>query len=114
MKKLLIALCLVPSISFANLYSCTGAGFSIEVTGNPAVMKVVGNGFNTVAQNARLSATFDTVIIANTTSPAATVKLTIKDSSFAGPGDRFTSNVQVSSANGVADYNGLTCIRGND
>lgn len=65
MKKLLIALCLVPTISFASIYSCNGAGFSIELTGNPIEMKVSGNGLNTMAQNVRVSATFDTVVTGN-------------------------------------------------
>lgn len=114
MKKMIIALSLVPTLSFASIYSCTGAGFSIDVTGNPAEMKIVGNGFNTVTNNLKMTATFDTVIAANTANPAASVRLTIKDSSFANPGDRFTANVQVSSAQGVKDYVGLTCIRGNE
>ncbi len=114
MKKMIIALSLVPTLSFAALYNCSGAGFSIDVSGTPAEMRIVGNGFNTVTQNLKMTATFDTVFAANTTNPAASVRLTIKDSSFANPGDRFTSSVQVSSAQGVKDYAGLTCIRGNE
>ena len=114
MKSLFIALSLVPSLSFASIYSCSGAGFSIELTGNPVEMKIVGNGFNTVAQNVRTSANFDTIISANTANPAASLKLTIKDSSFGNPGDRFNAGLQVSSSNGVKDFTGLVCIRGNE
>lgn len=116
MKSLLIVLtiALTPALSFASIYSCSGAGFSIEVVGNPIEMRITGNGFNSVAKNASSSSTFDTVIAGNTASPAATVKLVIKDSSFANPGDRFNALVQVSSASGVRDFSGVTCIRGND
>lgn len=114
MKKTLIALCLLPAASFANIYSCSGSGFSIELTGNPIEMKVVGNGLNAMAQNVRVSSTFDTVITGNISSPASTVKLTIKDASFGNPGDRFNAGLQVSSASGVKDYAGIVCIRGNE
>lgn len=114
MKNLLIALSLVPTVSMASIYSCSGAGFSIELTGNPVEMKVAGNGFNSMAQNVRVSSTFDTVVAGNIASPAATVKLTIKDSSFGNPGDRFNAGLQVSSAAGVKDYAGIICVRGNE
>ncbi|MBC7713495.1 MAG: hypothetical protein H7177_09155 [Rhizobacter sp.] len=114
MKTLIIAFSLVPTLSFASIYNCTGAGFAIDITGTPIEMKIVGNGFNTMAQNIRTSATFDTVISANTATPAASLKLTIKDSSFGNPGDSFASSFQVSSAAGVKDFTGLTCIRGNE
>lgn len=114
MKSLLIALSLVPTLSFASIYSCSGAGFSIELTGNPVEMKVAGNGFNAMAQNVRVSQTFDTVVTGNIAVPAATVKLTIKDASFGNPGDRFNAGLQVSSAAGVQDYSGVVCIRGNE
>jgi hypothetical protein len=42
------------------------------------------------------------------------MKLTIKDSSFANPGDSFKSILTISSATGVRDFAGLTCVRGND
>ena len=114
MKKMLIALILVPTISFANMYSCTGAGFAIDIQANPMEMKVVGNGINTLVPNLKVSATFDTVLMGNSQAPAATMKLTIKDSSFANPGDSFKAIFTVSSAAGVKDYTGLTCLRGND
>lgn len=114
MKNLMIALSLLPAVSFANIYSCNGAGFSIELTGNPIEMRVAGNGLNTMAQNVRVSSTFDTVVTGNIASPAATVKLTIKDSSFGNPGDRFNAGLQISSASGVKDYAGIVCIRGNE
>lgn len=114
MKKLFIALSLLPSISFANIYGCNGSGFSIELLGNPVEMKITGNGFNTMAQNIRTSSTFDTVITANTANPPASVKLTIKDSSFGNPGDSFAASFQVSSASGVRDFGGITCVRGNE
>jgi hypothetical protein len=114
MKVLLIALSLCPALSFASIYSCNGAGFSINVTGNPVEMKIVGNGFNTMAQNVRYAATFDTVVTGNTTTPAASVKLTIKDSSFGNPGDSFNAGFQVSSAAGVKDFASINCVRGNE
>lgn len=114
MKSLLIALSLVPTLSFASIYSCSGSGFSIELTGEPVEMKVVGNGFNSMAQNVRVSSTFDTVVVGNIANPTSTVKLTIKDSSFGNPGDRFNATLQVSAATGVKDYNGVVCIRGNE
>lgn len=114
MKSLLIALSLVPTLSFASIYSCSGAGFSIELTGNPVEMKVSGNGLNSMAQNVSVSSTFDTVVAGNIANPASTVKLTIKDSSFGNPGDRFNATLQVSSASGVKDYAGIVCVRGNE
>lgn len=114
MKILVVALCLVPTLSFANLYSCNGAGFSIDVAANPVEMKITGNGFNTMAQNVRYAATFETVVTGNTTAPAATIKLTIKDGSFGNPGDSFGAALQVSSAAGIKDFTNINCIRGND
>lgn len=114
MKKILIALSLVPTLSFASIYNCSGAGFSIELLGNPVEMRIYGNGFNTVAQNVRVTSTFDTVVSANTVNPVATIKLTIKDSSYGNPGDAFSANLQLSSSAGVQTHNGLTCVRGND
>jgi hypothetical protein len=114
MKSLLIAIALMPVVSMASVYNCNGSGFDIDVTGNPLEMKIVGNGFNSISKNVSASSTFDTVFTGNTTNPAATVKLTIKDSSFGNPGDNFKSDLQVSSAAGIKDYAGLNCIRGND
>ena len=114
MKAFIIALSLVPTLSFASIYSCTGSGFSIDVTGNPIEMKIVGNGFNNLAKNIITSSTFDTVISANTINPAASVKLTIKDSSFGSPGDNFSATFQVSSGAGVKLYTDINCIRGNE
>jgi hypothetical protein len=114
MKKILFALALVPTLSFANMYSCTGAGFNIDVQANPMEMTVAGNGFNTQIPNLKVSATFDTVLMGNSQNPPATVKLTVKDSSFANPGDNFKAILTVSSAAGVRDFNGLTCVRGQD
>jgi hypothetical protein len=114
MKKILCALVFLPTLSFANLYTCTGAGFAIDIQSNPMEMKVVGNGINTLIPNLKLNATFDTVLIGNSQNPAATMKITIKDSSFANPGDNFKAIFTVSSSAGVKDYSGLTCLRGND
>ena len=114
MKKILFALFLLPSISFANLYSCTGAGFNIDIQANPMEMKVVGNGINAFVPNVKLSATFDTVFMGNSQTPAATIKVIIKDSSYANPGDSFKGSITFSSAAGIKDYAGLTCLRGND
>lgn len=114
MKKTLLVLALIPTISFAGVYNCSGSGFIIDVAGNPLEMKVSGNGFNTMVSNVRTTATFDTVVSGNTLNPAASLKLTIKDSSFGNPGDSFKASLQVSSAAGIKDFTGLTCIRGND
>lgn len=114
MKKTLLVLALIPTISFAGVYNCSGSGFIIDVAGNPLEMKVFGNGFNTMVSNVRTTATFDTVVSGNTLNPAASIKLTIKDSSFGNPGDSFKASLQVSSAAGIKDFTGLTCIRGND
>jgi hypothetical protein len=114
MKKFILVLSLVPALSFASIYSCSGAGYSIELTGNPVEMKVTGNGVNAMAQDVRISQTFDTVVVGNIVSPAATVKLTIKDASFGNPGDRFKAVLQVSSAASVKNYSGPVCIRGNE
>lgn len=114
MKKLIIVLSLVPTLSFASIYSCSGAGYSIELTGNPVEMKVTGNGVNAMAQDVRVSQTFDTIVVGNIVNPAATVKLKIKDGSFGNPGDRFNTVLQVSSAAGVKNYSGSICIRGNE
>lgn len=114
MKTTLLALALLPALSFASVYNCSGSGFIIDVAGNPVEMKIVGNGFNSMAQNVQVASTFDTVISGNILSPAATIKLTIKDSSFGNPGDTFKANLQVSSSAGIKEFTGLNCIRGND
>lgn len=114
MKKIICALVMVPSLSFASMYTCTGAGFTIDVLNNPVEMKVTGNGINTVIPNVKVSSTFDTVLVGNSQNPPATMKLTIKDSSFANPGDTFKANFSISSAAGVKDFTGLTCQRGNE
>jgi hypothetical protein len=77
-------------------------------------MKIVGNGFNTMATNVRSSSTFDTVISGTTVNPAATLKLTIRDSSFGSPGDNFKAGLQISSSIGIKEFTDLNCIRGND
>ncbi|MEA9358403.1 hypothetical protein SHI21_19360 [Bacteriovorax sp. PP10] len=114
MKKLILVLSLVPTLSFASIYSCSGAGYSVELTGNPVEMKVTGNGVNAMAKDVSVSQTFNTVVAGNIISPAATVKLTIRDASFGNPGDRFNAAFQVSSAAGVKNYAGTVCIRGNE
>lgn len=114
MKKTLLAIFLVPTISLAGVYNCSGSGFIVDIAGNPLEMKIVGNGFNTMVNNVHTTSTFDTVISGNTLNPAATLKLTIKDSSFGNPGDSFKASLQVSSAAGIKEFTGLNCIRGND
>ncbi len=118
MKKLLLNLSLLvsllPTLSLASVYNCSGSGFVIDLAGDPLEMKVVGNGFNSMAQNVRANSTFDTIVTGNILNPPASIKLTIKDSSFGNPGDSFRGNLQVSSAAGVKDFYGLNCIRGND
>jgi hypothetical protein len=114
MKKITLALALLPTLSFAGVYNCSGSGFVIDIANSPLEMKIVGNGFNTMVGNINVNSTFDTVISGNTVNPAATLKLTIKDSSFGSPGDSFKATVQVSSAAGIKDFSGLVCIRGND
>lgn len=114
MKKLLIALSLLPTLSLAGVYNCSGSGFIIDLAGNPLEMRITGNGFNTMAQNVKASSTFDTIVTGNTATPPATIKLTIKDSSFGNPGDVFKAGLQISSGAGIKEFSGLNCIRGND
>lgn len=115
MKKLFsILFMLLPVAGFSSVYNCSGSGFIIDIAGNPLEMKVNGNGFNTMAQNVRASSTFDTVVTGNTLNPAASLRLTIKDSSFGNPGDNFKATFQVSSAAGIKEFTNLICIRGND
>lgn len=114
MKNIIIALALVPTLSFASIYSCSGPGFSLELMGNPVEMKVTGNGFNVMAQNIQVSETFNTTVTGNIKNPAQTVKLTIKDSNAGNPGDRFKASLMISSALGVKNYPGFVCIRGNE
>lgn len=111
---MLLAIVLIPTISFAGVYNCSGSGFVLDIAGNPLEMKIVGNGFNTMVSNVNATSTFDTVISGNTLNPAATLKLTIKDSSFGNPGDSFKAGLQISSAAGIKEFTGLNCIRGND
>lgn len=105
---------LLPTLTHASVYNCSGANFVIDVAGTPLEMKIVGNGFNTMVSNVRATSTFDTVISGTTLTPAASLKLTIKDSSFGNPGDNFKASLQVSSSAGVKDFSALNCIRGND
>lgn len=114
MKKALLLLILAPTISMANLYSCNGSGFSLEIQSNPKSMTVVGNGFNTNITSINTSVTFDTVVTGNSKNPPATLKLVIKDSSFANPGDSFKGILTVSSPSGIKEYPGLICLKGND
>lgn len=114
MKNLIFTLAILPTLGLASVYNCSGSGFMIDLVGNPLEMKVSGNGFNTMAQNVRASSTFDTVVTGNTATPAASLRLTIKDSSFGNPGDSFKALLQVSSAAGIKEFSNLVCIRGND
>ncbi len=114
MKKLILAITLMPTLSFAGVYNCSGFGFVIDVAGNPLEMKITGNSFNSMARNVRATSTFDTIISGNTNNPAATIKLTIKDSTFGNPGDSFKAHLQISSSSGINEYTNLNCIRGND
>lgn len=111
---MLLALTLLPTLSFAGVYNCSGAGFIIDIAGNPLEMKITGNGFNSMVSNVRVNATFDTVVSGNTLTPAASLKLTIKDSSFGNPGDNFKAGLQVSSSAGIKEFTNLNCIRGNE
>jgi hypothetical protein len=103
MKKLiLIALFSLPALSFANTYSCNGSGFSIEASDSPAELNISGNGFNnTDLINVRAAVAFDTVIVGSSTSPTATLKLTIRDGS--------RSSLLVSSSSGLKEVSGLVC-----
>ena len=114
MKKTLLLITLLPTLSFASVYNCSGLGFFVDIAGEPLAMKIVGNGFNSMAKNVKATSTFDTIISGNTAAPIASLKLTIKDSTFGNPGDNFKANLQVSSAAGIKDFAGLICIRGND
>lgn len=104
MKKfILTALFVLPTLSFANTYICSGAGFSIDASTTPAEMRVTGNGFSdTDIINVRALQTFDIIITGSSTRPAATLKLTIRE----GAG---SSTLLVSSAGGVKSHAGLTC-----
>lgn len=114
MKKILLIAAMIPSLSMASLYSCSGGGFVIDIGSDPLDMKVTGNGFNTKIVGLNSTATFDTVITGNSTKPSATLKLVIKDSSFANPGDSFKAVLTVSTPTSIKDYPGLVCLRGND
>ena len=114
MKILFTLMIMLPAACFANVYSCNGDGFAIDINANPLSMKIVGNGFNSMVDNIKVTSTFDTTIVGNVKNPASTVKLLIKDSSYANPGDSFRSSVQVSSSAGVKEFNNLSCVKGND
>jgi len=115
MKNLLVLFSLIaPTLSFASIYNCNGGGLLIELTNNPMEMKIKGNGMNVVAQDVQVSSTFNTVASGNIINPAATVRLTINDSHFGNPGERFSAGFQLSSSIGVKKYSGIVCIRGND
>ncbi len=105
---------ILPTLSFASIYSCNGDGFVVEISANPSSMKIIGNGFNSHVDNIRVVSTFDTTITGNISTPPATIKLIIKDSSFGNPGDSFKSLAQISSSSGIKDFVGLVCVRGND
>ncbi|MFA6237907.1 MAG: hypothetical protein WC635_11305 [Bacteriovorax sp.] len=115
MKKTLLAFTLLlPALSIAGVYNCSGSGFIIDIAGMPLEMKIVGNGFNTMVTNVRATSNFDTIITGSTLNPPSSLKVTIKDSSFGNPGDSFKGNLQVSTPEEVKEYRGLNCIRGND
>ena len=115
MKTILVLFFLVvPTLSFASLYSCSGGGLSIDLAENPVEMKIKGNGINAMAQDVRMLSTFETVVSGNVFKPAVTIKLTIKDSHSGDPGDRFYANLQLSSAAGVKNYARIVCVRGNE
>lgn len=113
MKYVLIVLSLIPSLSFGSSYNCSGTNFSIDVSDGPAEMKIKGNGFDSAAQNVRMTSAFDTIVVGSTIKPAATVKLTIKD---VGKGQResFTGSFQVSSSLGIKNYKELNCTKGDN
>ena len=104
MKKLMITLFMaLPMITFANSFDCTGAGYSINGDTDPAEMKVNGNVFkDTHVVNVRVATTFDTIITGNSTNPAATLKLIIKEGST-------LSSLTVYSSIGIKEFPGLTC-----
>ena len=54
MNKILLTLALLPTLSYASVYNCSGSAFIIDVAGNPLEMKIVGNGFNSMAKNVRV------------------------------------------------------------
>jgi hypothetical protein len=104
MKKLiLVALFSIPALSLASSYSCTGLGFSIEASTDPAEMNISGNGFNDVdTMNTKSIVMFDTIVTGSSTSPMATLKLTIREGTS-------SSSLLVSSSSGIKDYVGLSC-----
>lgn len=105
MKNLILAAVLVlPTLSFANTFDCSGAGFSIDGNTTPAEMRINGNGFNDANSiNTRSISTFDTIVTGSLTAPVATVKLTIKDGEA-------RSTLLVSSSAGIKEFSGLTCF----
>jgi hypothetical protein len=111
MKYFFIAFFLIPSFSFASTYSCSGEGFSIELTDGPVEMKVKGSGVNAMAQDISISSTFNTVVTGNIINPAVTVKLTINDSGLRNPRDQFKADLQLSSASGIKEYSGIICTK---
>lgn len=114
MKTLIFCLSLVPTFAFAGLYSCQGSGYSIEVSAQPAEMRISGNGYNANAQNVRIDVLFETEITGNVSSPASTLRLKVRDAGGGNPGDVSSASLKISSANGVKEVSGLSCTRGND
>lgn len=114
MKKIVFFFSLIPALSFASFYSCSGPGISIELSGDPVEMKVFSNGINAMAQNIQIMEGFDTVVSGNIKNPAQTIKLAIQNFRFDKPGDRFNASLLISSAFGVKTYSGFQCIRGNE
>lgn len=114
MKYFFIALTLMPTLSFASMYSCAGEGYSLELSKSPLEMKVKGSGVNAMAQDIRILSTFNTILTGKILKPTLSVKLTIKDLHMGNPGDRFNAVLQLSSADGVREYSGIVCSRGNE
>jgi hypothetical protein len=101
-------------MAFASLYNCQGAGFNIDIGSNPIDMKILGNGINTTITNVKVNSTFDTAFVGNSQNPPATMKLIIKDTNFANPGDNFKGIFIISSGSGIREFTGLQCIKGNE
>ena len=105
MKKIiLIAFIVLPSLSFASSYECTGKSFDIFASTRPVTLNIQGNGFRDEDLiNVRAIVAFDTIVKGTSSKQAATVKLTIKEGA--------NSTLHISSPAGIKEYTELTCVR---
>ena len=114
MKKVLLGMALVPTISYASYYACNGQGLDVQVTPPPFEMKIKGQGLNSIVSDVTLTDTFDSIFLGNTKNPPTTFRLTVKGAGFANAGESFESALMISSALGIKEVSGITCTRGDD